>query len=281
MRTAQNPERENKPLPAVPAVSLCVVTHCVDHPYYAQKAEITRMSIQSMLAGMSDVDYELVIWDNGSTPEYRAMLRAFEPTVFIESVNVGPHMARRALVNIARGDIINLADDDILYAPDWFEKQYQVMTTYPNMCVVSGSPINIEFRRNWQPDHDFASRTAGVNVKFGDIIPIDWECDWCYSIGKNPKCHKKTQVDVLLEYRGVKAWAQAHHMQMLCSREKIAPFLKPVRFLIDFWDIANEISEAGYLQLTTYERTAIHIGNVIDPSIKKIAKEWQNNLKSL
>lgn len=229
-----------------------------------------------MLVGAKEFDYELIVWDNGSTPEYRAMLRSFSPTIFIESVNVGPHMARRALAAIARGKIINLADDDILYSPDWLSQQKRVLITYPNTCVVSGSPINIEFRRNWKPDHDFAANTAGVNIKLGDLIPAEWEADWCLSIGKKPNGHKKTQTDVLLEYHGVKAWAQAHHMQMLCPRDSIAPFLKPVRFIIDFWDIANEISQAGFLQLTTADRTAVHIGNVIDPSIERIMKEWQS-----
>jgi hypothetical protein len=274
MRTKRAPNSEKKPLPPAPKISLCVVTHYTGNDYHAGRMEITDLCMRSMMAGMG-ADVELIIWDNGSAPQYREMLRWHEPTIMIESVNVGPHMARRALCHIARGELINLSDDDILYHPDWLAKMLAIYRTFPNVAVVSGSPINIEFRRNWQPAHDWAAKTPGVKVTTGrDLIPQDWERDWAFSIGIASGRSAKTQDETLLEYRGVKAFAQAHHMQMFGPREILAPFMRPVNYLVDFWDIANEISKAGYLQLTTAERTAVHIGNVIDESVYKIAKQW-------
>ena len=283
MRDGRNPNHYNVPCPPVPGVSLCVVTHCPDDSFYhAQHFQVVRLCIDSMIRGASGKASELIIWDNGSTRDFRDMLRNrysdyLSGGTLIESPNIGPHNARRALCAIARGKYINLSDDDILYSPDWLDKQYQIMQTYPNVAVVSGSPINIEFRRNWKPAHEFAAKNKGEVTKVTgfSFIPEQWESDWCYSIGKKPEGHKPTQQETYLEYKGIKAWAQAHHMQMLCPRDTIAPFLKPTKNLVDFWDIADEISKAGYLQLSTFERTALHIGNVIDPSIERIVREWQ------
>jgi len=283
MRDGRNPNHYGKPCPPAPDVSLCVVTHCpAEVGYHAQHTDVVNLCIDSMIAGAHGHNTELIIWDNGSVPEFRNMLReryTFPVTTFIESPNIGPHNARRALCAIARGKYINLSDDDILYSRDWLSKQMEIIQTYPNVAVVSGSPINIEFRRNWKPAHKFAheNKSAVKKVTGFGLIPEQWETDWCYSIGKKPEGHKPTQQETYLEYNGVKAWAQAHHMQMLCPREIIAPFMKPTRNLVDFWDIANEISEAGYLQLSTFDRTALHIGNVIDESIERIMTEWQNN----
>lgn len=276
MRDKQSPNREKKPLPPAPNLSLCVVTHYTKEDYHAERMGVVDLCIRSMVAGAKDwADYELIIWDNGSTPEFREMLRSHKPTIMIESVNVGPHMARRALCHIARGEIINLSDDDILYHPNWLIKMMNIYRAFPNVAVVSGSPINIEFRRNWKPAHDWAAITKGVTVAQGrDLIPQSWEHDWALSVGIKSGRTAKTQLETMLEYRGVKAFAQAHHMQMLGPREILAPFMRPVKYLVDFWDIADEISRAGYLQLTTASRTAVHIGNVMDESIRSLAREW-------
>lgn len=275
MRTTQSPNREKKPLPPAPNLSLCVVTHYTKEDYHAERMGIVDLCIRSMVAGASRTNYELIIWDNGSTPEFREMLRDHNPTIMIESVNVGPHMARRALCHIARGEIINLTDDDILYSLDWFKQMYRILATFPGVAVVSGSPINIEFRRNWKPSYDWAAITKGVTVTQGrDLIPQSWERDWALSVGVKSGRSSKTQDETMLEYRGVKAFAQAHHMQMFGPREILAPFMRPVKYLVDFWDIADEISRAGYLQLTTATRTAVHIGNVMDESVRQIAVEW-------
>lgn len=275
MRTSQCPNRTNVPTPPAPKISLTVVTHYTRHEYHAGRMEVVDLCLKSMIAGAHGSDLEFIIWDNGSTPEFREMLRSHNPTIMIESVNVGPHNARRALCHIARGEIINLSDDDILYHPRWLASMLEIYRTFPNVAVVSGSPINVEFRRNWKPAHDFAmTNKQAILTQGNDLIPQSWERDWAFSVGVKSGRTAKTQLETMIEYRGVKAFAQAHHMQMLGPREILAPFMRPTQHLVDFWDIANEISRAGYLQLTTAERTAVHIGNVLDDSVKAIAKDW-------
>jgi hypothetical protein len=152
----------------------------------------------------------------------------------------------------------------------------EILETFPNVAEVSGSPQGAEFYRDFSPVLKWADETAGVKVTRGNgLIPAAWERDWCISTGNmKPENWQPSWPQAWIEYKGVRAWAQGHHMQMLCPTETIIPFLWRTNHIIDFWDIAKEISRAGHLQLTTYERTAIHIGNVIDDSIKAICGEW-------
>jgi len=275
MRDGRAPNHVHAPITHTPDFSLTIHTYHGPDGYYKEHERITRLCLDSMIAGAKGHNTELIIWDNGSPPAFREMLRSYKPDVLIESPNVGPHNARRALCHIARGKYINFTDDDILYSPDWLTKMFAVMTTYPNTAVVSGSPINGEFKRDFTPAHKFADQTPGCRKVTGfDLIPKEWEADWCYSIGKKPEGHKASLQETYIEYGGVKAWAQAHHMQMFCNRQIITPFMQPTTDIIQFWDIAKEISAAGHLQLTTYDRTAVHIGNRLDDSIMRICKAW-------
>lgn len=276
-REGRNPKHAHIKCPDAPDISLTVHTHYdPTYPYYREHIDITRACIASMVSGAAGYKTELIIWDNGSPPEFRAMLREFSPDWLIEAPNIGPHNARRSLAAIARGKYINLSDDDILYRPGWLREMMAVMTTYPNAAVVSGSPMNCEFVRDFTPDHEFAKRTPGVKKQTGQqLIPLEWERDFCASVGLDFAKYKPSWNQTWLEYQGVKAWAMGHHMQMLCPRSVIAPFLLPTKELIEFWDIAKRISQAGHLQLTTFDRTAVHIGNRIDQTIRDIARDWK------
>jgi len=272
MRVGVAPNKRAK-LPAPPLLSLCVVTHLTDEPYHKERRGVVSLCLETMLRGAGN-DYELIIWDNGSVPSFRDEIkRKFKPAVFVESENQGIYTARKNMCEIARGRYVNFTDDDILYHPRWFFKQREVMETFPNCAVVSGSAINYEFHRDFTPAWDFSVGPGVQSWTGNNLIPAQWEKDFSLSIGKGDFTSSRIFTELLLEYRGVKAWGHGHHMQMLCPREIIQPFLKPSKRLMDDCDIADEISTAGYLQLTTFERTAVHIGNVIDPSILRIMRE--------
>lgn len=273
-RDGRSPNHVNKPVNEAPLVSLTIHTHYDGDKYYWEHFDIVRMSLETMLAGAGKNKIELIIWDNGSTPEFRRMLNEFKPDVMIESPNVGPHNARHALCHIARGKYINFADDDILYHPNWLDAMLEIHRVYPGVGVVSGSPCDAEFRRDFKPAHVFAAKPDVKKTTGHDLIPVEWERDWAYSIEKKPDGHKQVWQQTYMEYQSVKAWAMAHHMQMLCPRELITPFMRNTKNIVEFWDIAKEISAAGHLQLTTFERTAVHIGNRIDTSVMEIRKEW-------
>ena len=272
MRTSFSPNRLNVPVPPAPDISLTVVTHRTNDPWHNQRTEIVRLSLQTMLAGAQSFKTELIIWDNGSTPEFRAMLREFKPFVLVESGNIGVWNARRNLCRMARGRMVSFADDDLLYAPDWLRKQYEILTTYPNVGLVAGSPQRAAFNGGIEPMIEFAKRDDVKSWK-GKLIPAEWEQDFAKSIGAK-KEYDYPGTDLLLEYCGRKAWAHGHHMQFLCYKNVVEPYIIPSQYLLENANINVRLSKTGVLQLTTFNREVVHIGNTIDPSIDKIQKEF-------
>ena len=274
MRTAQAPNKKLTKLPDPPLLSACIVTHYADTPYHAGRMEVVKMCLDTMIGGMKEFDYELLIWDNGSTPEFKEFIRSYNPHVLVESVNVGVHNARYHLANLARGEILAQADDDILFSPDWATLQIQALRTF-NAGIVSGSPYRYAF--NWGQTKIIPD---DIKVKRGQYIPEQWIRDAADSVGIDQISYlagtRSTQ-DVLLEKDGVQAWNHGHHIQFMGKREIARNFLFPEDYYLADGKRFNRACEAaGMLQVTTFERTAIHIGNVVDPRIREIHKDWWN-----
>jgi glycosyltransferase involved in cell wall biosynthesis len=271
MRVGNNPYKDRRVTFHIPEVSLGVVTHYTEDPYHARRLPIVLMCIDSMVAGAHGFDYELIIWDNGSTPDFQAMLQGFNPHVLIESTNVGLDTAKHNIAEIANADILALSDDDILYSPDWLDKHMEILTIYPNVGTVSGSPIRTHFRWGIQSNLR-AAQEHGFKVERGKFIPDEWARDYCLSVERDPEEYARATAsvdDILFEYHGVKAWAHGHHMQFLGYRKTLAPFLVKSPFLLNdaikTFDVPMD--EAGVLRLTTYARTSRHLGNVLDENV--------------
>ncbi len=264
-------------IPAAPDVSLCVVTHYTDDPYHKDRIGVIEMCLNSMVSGMGARKFELLIWDNGSSSRLLNSLRfSGEKTMLIESQNIGVHNAQHALAGLARGKVICMCDDDILFAPDWFEQQYKILTTYPHVGVVSGSPQRTAFRWATRANIHFTESYVGAKLQTGRLIPEKWEADYCLSVQRDIAQHMTTtalEQDALVEYKGVKAWAHGHHMQFMGYRDVVKKFLfQTPLYLADVRKHNRDLDAAGYLNLTTFERTAVHIGNVIDENIREIAR---------
>lgn len=261
MRLSNNPNKGAKTI-EVPQITLGMITHYTDDPYHASRMEVVKASIESMLLGvMCGYSREFIIYDNGSTDEFRKTLRSFKPDVLVESYNVGKSTALHNLCSMARGGIFCYSDDDILFTFDWLQKQIEVLKIFPNVGLVNGSPQRVQFKHAVETEKKFPG------AEFGRFIPDEWEQDYCRSIGDDYARHaesNKNVQDILLKYNGVKAWGHGHHMQFTSYRDVVLPFLKRNNILLaDERNFDSAIDEAGLMRLTTYQRTCRHIGNVL------------------
>lgn len=284
MRTQWSPNKWHKELPAPPEITLGVVTHCSNDPYYEGKIKILRLCLDSMLKGVAGLNYELIIWDNGSVESWHKKLAKYNPTVFVKSPNIGVGNAQIGIASIARGKILCITDDDVLFHPMWFDKQVKILQTFPNVGAVSGSPQRTAFRIAVFSNLEWGKKNNALKIYRG--ISDEWERDFCISITKHPEANAKdtaTEPDYLLTYSGVKAWAHGNHMQFLGYTDIIREHIKARKSGV-YFDVGHNfnisIDQAGLLNLTTFDRTAVHIGNVIDQSIKKIMKEWHVSISS-
>jgi glycosyltransferase involved in cell wall biosynthesis len=269
MRIGANPLRNAEVTTYAPLV-LAVVTHLPNTlGYHEHRLEVIKTCIESMRK--SAPPHSLIIWDNGSCEALKTWIRYIKPDVFVESANVGKSNARTSIFRMVPPEtVVAMSDDDILYYPGWFEAEYEIMRTFPNVACVTGNPIRTSFRWGCENTIEWMKKQGILEV--GRFIPDQYERDFCISIGRDPHVHKKNtvnDVDYRGKYNGVYAYATGHHCQFVSVAGRVLPAMH-----FDNQAMADEkpfdvaLDKIG-LRLSTVKRYSRHIGNVIHDELRK------------
>jgi hypothetical protein len=227
--------------------------------------------------------HDVAIWDNGSCPTLRDWLQnEYKPETLILSPNVGKSAARLGLTGIVSPEtVINIADDDIYYYPNWLQPQIDLLENIPAVACVTGYPLRTSFR--WGVENTMRRvQHSGAVLKQGRFIPDTWENDYAVSIGRNPLEHRQSSMkdnEIMAEFKGRKFYLTSHHCQHVGYAGMLRtatlktlmlgamPDEKPYDRMLD--TLGNRIA--------TVERYTRHIGNVIDDELRKdiaAAEKW-------
>lgn len=245
--------------------------------YFEHRLDVVKLSLASLLTNTHG-EYDLLVFDNGSCDEVKGWLRELQESGAIQylitsSENIGKLGALRILSGAAPGELIAYTDDDTFFYPDWLKAHVDLFDHFPNVGMVSGSPERTLFDHGIQANLAFAESHENVGLNYGKRIPEGWEREWAVALGKEPDEFLK-QVspldDVILEMNGIEAFATACHNQFLSPKSVLQQFLQGEwsgRLMGGLNEFDNLIDDAGYLRITTRERTTRLIGNVLSPEI--------------
>lgn len=275
MRLGRNPNADAKVKPFAPVVVL-VVTHLPDtqSDYHKGRAAVIYKSIASLKENIGDVDYDLIVWDNGSSDTLFDVIGLDKRVTTILSRNVGKINALKYVMRmLPPGTILAYGDDDIEYFPNWLAPQIEILKTYPNVGTVTGWPVRIA--GTWGVRNTVGWAGAFANLGYseptlqeGRFIPDEWERDYAKSIGLEWKFHlerTKHIQDYRITYRGVSAYAMSQHCQFVCYPERIEPLIKWTdKAMPPEQPIDEAIDAAGMLRLATVDRLTRHMGNVLE-----------------
>jgi glycosyltransferase involved in cell wall biosynthesis len=255
-----------------PKYTLGILTHYDGaQAYHRFRMHVVELCVSSMRDGAHGLDCELLIFDNGSSDDFKDNLRAFNADILVLAPNMGKQTAQRKMVELARGEVFAFADDDIYFYPGWLAAHMEILDTFPDRpMLVSGSPQRTAFTWGMKSNVAFCLRNSGVLTK-GNLIPEECERQYARSIGRPEVSHLlriQGLNDYLITWRGVKAWAHAHHMQFVGKKKYLDGKLPLSHYLLDNgreWDMYMDA--LGFLRLTTFERTVLHIGNELQGDV--------------
>jgi GT2 family glycosyltransferase len=148
-RTGINPSRGRKTDYMPARVTLAVLTYLPDTvAYYENRFDVTRLCLDSLIANTPE-PYDLLVFDNGSSPQMIDHLRSLRDSgdidyLLLSARNIGKIGALQMITRFAPGEIIAYTDDDIFFLPGWLETHLKVIDTYPEVGMVTGFYI----RRN-------------------------------------------------------------------------------------------------------------------------------------
>lgn len=263
MRTGMNPLAETI-LPRAPGIVYAVITHLPNRKgYHEHRFEVIQESLESL--GRA---HPLYIWDNGSDAAFRNWLvKVVKPEYLMLSPNIGKASARTAILRTFPSEtIVCMSDDDIIFSGDWLGAQLELLRGFPNVGAVSACPIRTQFRWGIKSTLKWARENA--TLKSGRFISDEYEFDFCQSIGRDYLFHLEdtaNDLDYLIEYNGMQAYATAHHMQFIGVTGRLGGIgLWANRAMRVEQTFDTAIDELGMLRLTTVNRYARHMGNVME-----------------
>ncbi len=138
---------DNRPL-------VSVLMNCYNSSKFIGKA------IQSVI-DQSYKNWELVIWDDGSTDDTLKTIKKFKDSrikLFSEINNVGLGKSRTKATKKLNGSLISILDSDDYYHPEKLNKQVDIFQKFPEVAICATWTViqdqNYKFKKNYAPKID-------------------------------------------------------------------------------------------------------------------------------
>jgi glycosyltransferase involved in cell wall biosynthesis len=250
--------------------------------YFEHRLEVLKLCLLS-IQKHTEIPYDLLVFDNGSCEEVKALLRELQEGGVINylltsSENIGKIGAFKIMFEAALGEVIAYSDDDIFFYPGWLSAHLELLDGFPNVGMVSGCAVRTLFDHGVSSNLELARQEPDVNLIKGQNIPERWEIDWAESYGRDIKAHRvalQDMEDIQIEGYGLKAFAIANHNQFVTPKSVITQFIPDEwsgRLMGQMNELDVAVDEGGYLRLSTLDRTSRHLGNMVSPGMAEEAK---------
>lgn len=285
-RIGTNPSRKQKLGFEPPKVTVAVLVYAPHEAgYFEHRLAVTRLTIESILAN-TDRPFELLVFDNGSNAEMVGFLQGLYAegkidTLILSSKNIGKLNALWRIAQAAQGAVIAYTDDDVYHLKGWLPEHLRVLETFPNVGAVTGFYIKQRVAMSSAKTLEWVDAGHAETVEKGQLIPRKWEEEYMDNSGRSEERYQSEiagLVDVVITYRGVKAWVSAHHFQVMMPKKVMVEVL--AEMLEDGWsdllmgrmvEMDDRMDAKGCLRLTTYPQTMRLLGNVIDEEVAALA----------
>ena len=117
---------------SAPKVSVIIPTY--------NRCDLVQKALQSVFA-QTYHDFEVVVVDDGSTDDTRAVVEGRTRVRYLFQENAGPAKARNVGIRQARGDMIAFLDSDDVWWPEFLKTQVEVLSRYPEVGLVCARSI--------------------------------------------------------------------------------------------------------------------------------------------
>jgi hypothetical protein len=258
--------------------------------YFKHRFDVLKLSIGSLLKNTIH-PFDFLVFDNDSCKEVKKYLRDLVENGHVRYLltsgeNIGKLGALRLISGAIPGEVLAYTDDDTFFYPGWLGAHLEILDSFPNVGMISGSPERTLFDHGISSNLEYAAKNDDVTLSYGKTIPEQWEREWAISLGKDVSKYL-TEVreleDLILIQGGERAYATACHNQFVMPKAVAVEFLQKEwsgRLMGGMNELDNSVDEAGLLRLTTLDRTTRLIGNLVSPEMKDEALKHSIDIRA-
>lgn len=289
-RIGMNPARKGKISFQPQEVSVGMLTYIPGFEgYFQHRLEVLKVSINSLLVN-TEIPFDFFILDNGSCSQvvsYLLELNEAEKVdvLLLSTRNLGVEGGMRILSSVVPGRYFAFSNDDVYYYPGWLQKHLEILRNFPDVGMVSGTPVGYSSEDANKSVQDFISRKPeGLKVSQRERIRT-WEKDWAESTGRDVEIHLRSiskSPQTILEFSGTKAIESATHFQFVSPSDVIPQAFSPVweeNLMDGMIEMDQRVDSMGYLRLSTPERVTRHIGNSITGEFITFAEKLNQEIE--
>lgn len=288
-RLGTNPSRGKTLDFTPPRVTIAVLVYEPNQlGYFQHRLDVTKLTINSIIKNTKK-PFELLVFDNGSCEDMVSHLKSLHEsgqidTLVLSRQNIGKLNALWRIAHLAQGEVIAYTDDDVYHLPGWLPAHLEVLDTYPKVGAVTGFYIKQRVAMSSEKTLEWVAQEEAANnltVERGQLIPKKWEEEYMDNSGRTLERYQSEVAgleDVVVDFKGLKAWVSAHHFQVLTPKKVLIEVLSEM--LEEGWsdqmmgrmvEMDDRMDDKGYLRLTTYAQTMRLLGNTIDDEVKALA----------
>ena len=288
-RLGTNPSRGKTLDFTPPRVTVAVLVYEPNQlGYFQHRLDVTKLTINSIIRN-TEKPFELLVFDNGSCEEMVSYLKALHErgqidTLVLSRQNIGKLNALWRIAHLAQGEVIAYTDDDVYHLPGWLPAHLEILDTYPNVGAVTGFYIKQRVAMSSDKTLEWVAQqeaAKNLTVERGQLIPQKWEEEYMDNSGRTLERYQSEVAgleDVVVDFKGLKAWVSAHHFQVLTPKKVLIEVLSEM--LDEGWsdqmmgrmvEMDDRMDAKGYLRLTTYAQAMRLLGNTIDDEVKALA----------
>lgn len=288
MRQGQNPAKRLTSVPKPKLVTVAILNYIpFQSGFYANMLDVLKSCLSSIWAN-TDMEFDLLVFDNGSCTEVKDYLVEMQSQEKIQYLvlsdkNIGKGGAWNIMLSAAPGEIVAYADNDVYFYPGWLSRSVEVLETFPNVGMVTARPFRTR-EALYTNTIKWAGTNSEVQLQEGQFIPWNTFLEFNMSLGDTENdihnVYESTK-DIRLEFKGVTAQVGASHWQFTTRKETISRFLpfqmdRPMGQVLQLDELMND---AGYLRLMVPDPLTMNMSNTLPPELLKNPVQFQDRNK--
>jgi glycosyltransferase involved in cell wall biosynthesis len=275
MRQGQNPAKMGLPAYQPKKLGMALLSYIPSqNGYFSQSLEILKYQIASV--HFSTEDFDLLVFDNGSSQEVQEELRNLSANGLIDFLvlsrfNLGKTGALNWILAALPNELIGFADGDVLFRPAWLVETEHIFSVFPNAGLVTAQPCLFDILKGTGKAHISLKNDPRFRCFDGHLAPEAVD-EYARGTGldvNQTETLKKNPVSFVEDCSsGFQAVIGASHMQFVLRRETARRLLPlPATYALNRDEDVNlnrSVDELGLLHLSTPTSSVYHMGNRLD-----------------